>query len=106
MKRQPALHVSDDDKRWTTKIVKGLDPFVRRQVARMFIGFHCDVDVETVPGYRQRLENVAVEAVASARLHDQRDYLVITQRPYTHDLSQQELVSLATVRSIRTLRRF
>lgn len=99
-----AVYVSDSGERaWTTKIFKTLRPAVRIVVARHFIGFHCLVEVDRPVGPAE-MRQIAVEGIASSI--DGRDFLICTSQSDTHNLAKMEAISLATIRSIKTLRRF
>lgn len=109
MTTRPAVSISadDDDRRQTTRRVYALPPVERANVGRLFVGYICELEVETHRGAGAETVTVAVEGVASNVASTADGYLLVVSRlDNLHDLSHLDAYSLATVRSIRTLRPF
>ena len=97
---------NDDDRRETSGILYSCTNEDRARIARYFIGFHCEIEVELVRGTGSQKVEVAIEGVAQAQGGYWTWGLVTSTRPWTHDLSRMEFCPLSTIRSIKTLRRF
>lgn len=108
MTTRPAVSISaDDDDRHTTRRVYALPPEERAAVGRQFVGFVCELDVETHRGAGVETVVAAVEGVARNVASTADGYFLIVSRPGAlHDLAQLEAFSLATIHSIRSRRRF
>ena len=86
----------------TGRVLKDLPVADRRQIAQAFIGFVCQVEFEGCVTL-----TLAVEGIASSPMNGTAsDQLIATRGANIHDLSQFEAYSLATIRSIKTVKRF
>lgn len=108
MTTRPAVSISaDDDDRHTTRRVYALPSEERANVGRQFVGFVCELEIETIRGSGVDTTTAAVVGVARNMSGTADGYMLVTS-PDTggRDPTRLEAYSLATVRSIRTVARF
>lgn len=106
MTTRPAVSISaDDDDRHTTRRVYALPPEERAEVGRLFVGFVCELTVETHRGAGVETVTAAVEGVARNVASTADGYFLLVSEPAERDLAHLEAYSLATIHSIRTVRR-